>query len=49
MLWRDHSGKSGGQISSRLVISTGMTAPATLKNLFMCIRPSLRPSGETIG
>jgi hypothetical protein len=48
VLWRDYSGMSGGQISSRLAISTDITASATLKNLFRCIRPSLRPPGETI-
>jgi hypothetical protein len=43
VLWRDHSDKSDGQTNSRLVSSTGMMAPSTVKNLFRCIRPSLRP------
>jgi hypothetical protein len=49
VLWQDNSSKSSDQISSRLAISTSMMAPAILKNLFSCIKPSLRPSGETIG
>jgi hypothetical protein len=49
VFWRDHSDMFGDQTSSRLATSTGMMAPATLKNLFRCIRPSLRPPEETIG
>jgi hypothetical protein len=48
VLWRDHSSKSGGQTSSRLATSTSMTVPTTLKNLFRCIRSSLRLLEETI-
>jgi hypothetical protein len=46
--WRDHLDKSGGQTNSRPATSTGMTALATLKNLFRCIRLSLRLLEETI-
>jgi hypothetical protein len=49
VLWQDHSDMFDGQTSSRLTTSTGMMALATLKNLFRCIRPSLRPLEETIG
>jgi hypothetical protein len=49
VLWRDHSDKFGGQTNSRLETSTGMMAPATLKNLFRCIKSSLRPLEEMIG
>jgi hypothetical protein len=49
VLWPDHSDKSGGQTSSRLATLIGMMAPATLKNLFRCIKPLLIPVEKTIG
>jgi hypothetical protein len=49
VLWRGHSVKYGDQTCSRLATSTGMTALATLKNSFRCIRPLLRPLEEMIG
>jgi hypothetical protein len=48
VLWRDHSDKYDGQTNSRLATSIGMMAPVTLKNLFRCIRQSLRPPEEMI-
>jgi hypothetical protein len=48
VLWRDHSDKSSGQTNSRLATLVGMTVPITLKNLFRCIRLSLRPPEEII-